>query len=388
LVFAPFSPEGFSKVLFELSEPGKVYLVPDGSVFSSEGDITALPDNQWNVVTVETVDAAARPKGEISVEGLLSGNYRLLAVDKTGNLSEQVGVTFTKEGGPFVIDTTAPNFVAAQDDNTVINSLAFLIPSSLDGAPFGEVFADEPGVTFQYTPDIDILDGGGIGFVLEEVQGTLQNTNKLESFRAPFVIIANEDLQYLVNDGLFGELTATDPYGNSSTIPVSFKFLDDSVIVFDTQSGESSSHSSRTLSEDESYKVYVIVKGSDESAELNSPPAWSGSLGPDDKVYLVSDGNELSYYISPFTEGLEEGPIAAVKDVGYFEEDFRDQGAIVWGDAGFFFDGTSFGRVKSDGSYQSIDLFSESSESSLADGFFRISLPEYVATTQGVGFAG
>jgi len=352
-----------------------------------------LPDNQWNVVTVETVNASARPKGEISVKGLLSGNYRLLAVDKTGNLSEQVGVTFTKEGGPFLIDATPPNFVAAQDDNTVINSLAFVIPSSLDGAPFGEVFANEPGVTFQYTPDIDILDGGGIGFELEEVQGTLQNTNKLESYISPFVIIANEDLQYLVNDGLFGELTATDPYGNSSTIPVSFKFLDDSVIVFDTQFGESSSHSSRTLSEDESYEVYVIVS-SDESAELISPPAWSGSLGADDKVYLVSDGNPLRYYISPFTEGLTGG----AETIGIFDADFGDQGAIVWGepgffldgseDAGFFFDGTSFGRVKSDGSYQTIDLFSESSESLLADGFFRISLPEYVATTQGVGFAG
>ncbi|WP_404401466.1 FG-GAP-like repeat-containing protein [Pelagibacterium halotolerans] len=65
------------------SEAGTVYLVKDGVSVTSEGDIIAAPDSQWNSVTL----TAANTNASLSVEGLDGGHYHLYAADMAGNLS-------------------------------------------------------------------------------------------------------------------------------------------------------------------------------------------------------------------------------------------------------------------------------------------------------------
>jgi hypothetical protein len=71
------------------TERGTAYLVDSTLTVSSQADILALADSQYNSVAITTANTATT----LALAGLASGSYKLYAIDAAGNLSAGTGNT-------------------------------------------------------------------------------------------------------------------------------------------------------------------------------------------------------------------------------------------------------------------------------------------------------
>jgi uncharacterized Zn ribbon protein len=65
---------------------------------------------------------------------------------------------------------------------------------------------------------------------------------------------------------------------------------DDSIVVFDLESGNNSEHSERAFQPDIDYTIYILVDANGQALNNQYQWAYASNLGDGDKIALVGDG--------------------------------------------------------------------------------------------------
>ncbi|MCB1918910.1 MAG: DUF4214 domain-containing protein [Candidatus Competibacteraceae bacterium] len=262
----PATIQNSGYAVVQSSETGTAYLVNDVVIVTSVSDITSAADNRWNQVSISN----ANTDTYLAAMGLADGAYHVYAVDAAGNLS-------AASTNSLLIDTTPPT--ATVTAATIQNSGHAVVQSSETGT----AYLVKDTVTVTGVSDIT----GAADNTWNSVAITSANT---DTDLTAMGLVAGT--YHVYTEDAAGNLSAqsnssvTVTFTNNTTQP------DQSVVVFDIGSGQSSCHSNRTFDANTSYTIYIIFPNEDGEGGIGTLSAdnqWSGAenLGADDMVILV-----------------------------------------------------------------------------------------------------
>ena len=253
------------------SETGTAYLVKDSVTVTGVSDITGAADDAWNLVTI----SSANTDTNLAATGLADGVYHVYAVDAAGNLSAASTHSVTISSAPS--DTTPPT---ATVTHAIIPDYCHAVVQSSET---GTAYLVKDTVTVTGVSDIT----GAADNTWNSVAITSANT---DTDLTAMGLVAGT--YHVYTEDAAGNLSAqsnssvTVTFTNNTTQP------DQSVVVFDIGSGQSSCHSNRTFDANTSYTIYIIFPNEDGEGGIGTLSAdnqWSGAenLGADDMVILV-----------------------------------------------------------------------------------------------------
>ena len=137
----------------------------------------------------------------------------------------------------------------------------------------------------------DTLDDGtdNSSSLIYSLSGLDASKFNLNSVSGELTLLENPDYETQSSYSL--EITATDNSGNSATqdIQVRVSDFDETAVIFDTVSGQSSDIDGRHFNADTSYNIFVLVDSDATTPQMNQ--MWSGglNLGSDDRLVFIGD---------------------------------------------------------------------------------------------------
>jgi hypothetical protein len=293
----------------------------DASLFtidSSTGEITLTADPDYETQTTYSFNVVATDEAGNESEQTVSLDINDIE-DETAPTNTFTDAAYDETSNTLTLTGTDMNMLlsGSEDSSTDIkdnfdwNNLQWDISSD-----------DTDNITFELA-DIEsvyVTDDNTLAITLTTIKANeLEATNRFDNL--------TEDDSIEITTGFSG-----DTAGNAATTDayVGEAAIDTSIVVFNSDNGDSSSHSDRTFDADVSYTIYIIIVNY--SVPVEPSVTWEGSsnLGSDDFVVLVSgNGNQIFGYASNVITGItydtdhvtyqtQSGRAAVINDTGIF----------------------------------------------------------------------